>query len=226
MIFRSITFAILGAAVVTLPAATARAQWYSSYPQAPNGSPQQPYAVEVAPNTYVIHRPGKSRGNAHLRCADCDRPDAKDRPRTHANRVLIDELVKRHNKRKVETVTVNTTRTVREKPIVVEHERVVDDPPRIVERRHITEDAPGRGLVRQRREVATQEVVIEPGGARRAPKGAKRVAKAKPEQVQRAGDAKRVIRAEAEVTILGPDRMSIRLFRKGHGKDAKAEVVE
>ena len=27
----------------------------------------------------------------------------------------------------------------------------------------------------------------------------------------------RVIRAEAEVTIIGPDRMNIRLFRKGRG---------
>ena len=36
---------------------------------------------------------------------------------------------------------------------------------------------------------------------------------------------KRVIRAEAEVTILGPDRMSIRLFRKRKGgADAKAEA--
>ena len=33
--------------------------------------------------------------------------------------------------------------------------------------------------------------------------------------------AARVIRAEAEVTILGPDRMSIRLFRKGTGRAAK-----
>lgn len=31
------------------------------------------------------------------------------------------------------------------------------------------------------------------------------------------GDA-RAIRADAEVTILGPDRMNIRLFRKGSGK--------
>jgi hypothetical protein len=35
----------------------------------------------------------------------------------------------------------------------------------------------------------------------------------------------RIIRAEAEVTILGPDRMSIRLFRKGgRGADAKASA--
>lgn len=31
----------------------------------------------------------------------------------------------------------------------------------------------------------------------------------------------RVIRAEAEVTILGPDRMNIRLFRKGQGSNIK-----
>lgn len=33
----------------------------------------------------------------------------------------------------------------------------------------------------------------------------------------------RVIRAEAEVTILGPDRMSIRLFRRGSDANAKAD---
>ena len=33
----------------------------------------------------------------------------------------------------------------------------------------------------------------------------------------------RVIRAEAEVTIIGPDRMNIRLFRKGRGSNVKAD---
>jgi len=32
----------------------------------------------------------------------------------------------------------------------------------------------------------------------------------------------RVIRAEAEVTIIGPDRMNIRLFRKGRGRKVDA----
>jgi len=36
----------------------------------------------------------------------------------------------------------------------------------------------------------------------------------------------RVIRAEAEVTILGPDRMGIRLFRKRTGPEAKAYTNE
>ncbi len=34
---------------------------------------------------------------------------------------------------------------------------------------------------------------------------------------RRESGKQRVIRAEAEVTILGPDRMNIRLFRKGRG---------
>jgi hypothetical protein len=157
-------FVILAAAVVdALPAASAQAQWYSSYPSGPNGpsmSPQQPYAVEVAPNTYVIHRPAQPRSKAHARCVDCERPAAERPRRSHADRALIDELAKRHVKTKV----IHTTKTVREKPVVIEHERVVHDPSRIIERRHIMEDAPGRGLIRQRREVGTAEVVIQPGG--------------------------------------------------------------
>lgn len=214
-----------------LPVTGAQAQWYSSYPQAPGSAasapPQQPYAVEVAPNTYVIHRPDKTRGTTHVRCVkDCEQP-ASERPRTHANRELIEELVKRSTKTKV----VNTTKVVREKPVVIEHERVVDDPPRVIERRHITEDAPGRGLIKHRREVGQEDVVIEPGGApaeaKRSAKGKRAVREAKTKEPKEA-TGKRVIRAEAEVTILGPDRMSIRLFRKGHhaGRDANAEIIE
>lgn len=226
--------AILAAVLLgLLPAGGAQAQWYSSYPQAPgasNGTPQS-YAVEVSPNTYVIHRPDKSRAITHERCVrDCE-PPASDRPRTHADRALIEELARRHGKRQsVKTVTVNTTKTVRNKPIVVEHERLVDDPPRVIERRHITEDAPGRGLIKHRREVGQEDVVIEPGGApvetKRSAK-IKRVVREAKEAKSTEDNGKRVIRAEAEVTILGPDRMSIRLFRKGRkGRDANAEVIE
>jgi hypothetical protein len=223
---RSIKFAILAAIAGALPVTAAQAQWYSSYPQAPYGvSPDKPYAVEVAPSTYVIHRPGKPRTSTNVRCVkDCDPQPAGDRQRSHANRALIEELVKRHAKTKV----VNTTKVVREKPMVIEHERVVDDPPRVIERRHITEDAPGRGLIKHRREVGQEDVVIEPGGPQRE---AKRPAKGKyavREAKTKEANTKRVIRADAEVTILGPDRMSIRLFRKGHknGGDANAEVIE
>ena len=215
--------ALFAAALGVLPAAGAQAQWYSSYQQAPSGgSPDRPYAVEVAPSTYVIHRPEKK--STTKRTED----PVSDRPRTRANRELIEELAKRHGK----TTVVNTTKIVRRKPVVIEHQRVVDDPPRVIERRHITEDRPGRGLIKQRHEVATEDVVIEPGGSRQKvqhsvvrPSEARHSAKGKTVAARDSG-GKRVIRAEAEVTILGPDRMSIRLFRKEKARDANAEVVE
>jgi len=223
-------FAVLAAALFgLLPLTGAQAQWYSSYPQVPGYSgapPPQPYAVEVAPNTYVIHRPDKPRTSAHVRAVESDQ-SADERPhRTHADPVLIEELVKRHAKTKV--VNTHTTKIVREKPTVIEHERVVDDPPRVIERRHITEDAPGRGLIHPRREVGEEEVVIQPGGApaalKRSAKGKHVIREAKTKET----NTRRVIKADAEVTILGPDRMSIRLFRKGHGTggDANAEVIQ
>jgi hypothetical protein len=221
------TFAIAAIAVIgLLPVSGARAQWYSSYPPAPaypyGAPPPQPYAVEVAPNTYVIHRPQKPRVGAHVRCVDCEQPAAKRPRHSHADRALIDELAKRHVKTKV----IHTTKTVREKPVVIEHERLVDDPPRIIERRHITEDAPGRGFIRQRREVGTEEVVIQPGGRPTAvERPVKRKRAARGANTKRViANPKRVIKADAEVTILGPDRMTIRLFRKGHANGANAEA--
>jgi len=212
------TIAILG----ILPLTGAQAQWYSSYPQAPYGVPaQQPYAVEVAPNTYVIHRPEKPHASAHVRCVKgCSAP-ANDRAATHADPALIEELAKRSAKIKV--VNTHTTKVVREKPTIVEHKHVVDDPPRVIERRHIAEDAPGRGLIHPLHEVGEEDVVIEPGGS---PSESKRLVKGK--HAARGASTKRVIRADAEVTILGPDRMSIRLFRKGRGSggDSNAEIVQ
>jgi hypothetical protein len=210
-----------------LPVAGAQAQWYSSYPQAPANpygvSPQQPYAVEVAPNTYVIHRAEKRR-NPHVRDVESDQPAAEPRRNTHNDPALVEELAKRRSKVKV--INTHTTRIVRDKPVVIEHERVVEDPPRVIERRHITEDVPGRGLIKHRREVGQEDIVIEPGGPQRETKRKHAVHDAKATKTKEV-DGKRVIRAEAEVTILGPDRMSIRLFRKGHnGRDANAEVIE
>jgi hypothetical protein len=226
------------AAAGLLPASGALAQWYSSYPQTPayGYGVQQPYAVEVSPNTYVIHRPSKARAHARTvdPCVDCDQPTSEPRHATHADPALIDELVKRHAKHKgansgsISTEVVNTKKIVRNKPVVIEHEHVVDDPPRVIERRHITEDAPGRGLLHPRREVGEEDVVIQPGGSQseRPGKGKHVVHEAIIEKAGKTkeGGTRRVIRAEAEVTILGPDRMSIRLFRKGHGDDANAEA--
>lgn len=41
-----------------------------------------------------------------------------------------------------------------------------------------------------------------------------------------ADDTPRVIRAEAEITVLGQDNMTIRLFRKRHGSGTKAKSGE
>jgi hypothetical protein len=96
------------------------------------------------------------------------------------------------------------TRTVvvREKPIVRTNYRVVEHPP-IVVQREVSEDQ------------------VEGGGhAQVAPLA---VPQAAP---QGAPFAARTIRAEAEITILGPDRMSIRLYRKQDGGDANAKVAK
>ena len=88
----------------------------------------------------------------------------------------------------------NITKTiiVREKPIVRNTYRVVEHPPIVVQR-----------------EVSEDQLVAGGGQAQAVPRAA-------PQAAPFAGA--RTIRAEAEITILGPDRMSIRLHRKRDGK--------
>lgn len=99
------------------------------------------------------------------------------------------------DKKKVE---IDKKIVVREKPIVRKHFRVVDNPP-IVVRREIDEN--GQVLSEQR----------VPAAQAQAPSSM--------------GHGGRVIHAEAEVTILGPDRMNIRLYRKSDGRDANAKAL-
>ena len=188
------------AAAGMLPSAAAQAQYYGAsyaqpaplYPYAAQGD--QPYAVEVAPNTYMIQRAAPARAHPHAGGRRARTPtsspgaSANERPRKTADRGLIEELRKRGN---AKGAVINTTRIVRDPPVVVETTRVVDDPPRVIERRRIVEDAPTRP--RRAQPVAADNDI-----------------------------KKRVIQADAEVTILGPDRMSIRLFRKGHNAKASA----
>ena len=114
--------------------------------------------------------------------------------------VLVEELRSKGRKKKIEKDTVVVDNkdvkidkkiVVREKPIVRKHIRVVDNPP-IVVQREIDEN--GQVLSEQRVPPAQAQVSTQAP----APMG-----------------VGRVIHAEAEVTILGPDRMSIRLYRKG-----------
>ena len=210
MPFRRTAMYVLAAAALS-PAASAQAQWYSSAPGPaplyPYAAPaqQQPYAVQVAPNTYVIHRPNEarraSRHRAQPRQQAAAAPVAKRR-HSKIDPALIEELRKRP---RVERPVVHTTQVVREKPIVRETTRYVDDPPRVVERFQTADGEPVHP--KDKRAKATDasgaRVIRRNGG----PIG---------------NGEKRVISADAEITILGPDRMSIRLFRKGNGPKAEA----
>lgn len=184
----------------------AQAQWYYAprVPAAPPPlypyelQPGQPYAIEVAPNTYVIQRPSQpARAMPRVGPASRARREASARPKFDrkpepADPALIEELRKRKIKREV----VHTKKIVREKPVVIETTRVVDDPPRVVERYHFADDPPPPPEP-PRRHAGHHDEPPPAGG-------------------------KRVIQADAEVTILGPDHMTIRLFRKGGAANAQA----
>jgi hypothetical protein len=198
-----------------LPIAVAQAQYYGGSPQPPlypYTQSTQPYAIQVAPNTYVTQRPAEQqrnypyvRGNGGVAVA-APKPGRFDRPHKPVDHALVDELRKRQSKSTQDSGeqantepadpkpagrgVINTTKIVRDPPVVRETRRYVDDPPRVIVRRHVVDDDTGS---------------------------------AEPEQQPRRDDnKKRVIAADAEVTILGPDRMSIRLFRKGQGPKANA----
>lgn len=219
--------AAVGAAVL-LPATAAQPQYYgapSPAPLYPYASPGQSYAVEVAPNTYVIQRPGQGRsqpyvgaerkGNIITRVEsaraepkpDVPKPGRFDRQPKPNDPALIEELRQRHSKR-----VINTKKIVYEKPVVIETKRYVDDPPRVIERHHYVDgDAPAAAPARRGKQTAT----IEPQELPERPNK---------KRAGRDDTKKRVIQAEAEVTILGPDRMSIRLFRKGERANASADL--
>ena len=99
-------------AAIMLPAA-AQAQYYASpyarqpaplYPYAVPGD--QPYAVQVAPNTYEIRRPAAQRAYPYVRGTGASKPArtaeprAKrfDRPPKPVDHALIEELRQRHGK--------------------------------------------------------------------------------------------------------------------------------
>lgn len=189
-------FVLAAAAVVA--GGEARAQYYSSvqqsppplYPYVTQPRAAQPFAIEVAPGTYVIQRPGETQAAAHRERARRPAPAAKAL-RTRNDPRLIEELRQRAA---AKTPAVNTTKIVRHKPKVVETTRYVDDPPRVVERYTVVDDASGE-----------KKVVADAQALDKAKFGKNEVGK----------NAKRVIQADAEITIIGPDRMTIQLYRKG-----------
>ncbi|MBV9260330.1 MAG: hypothetical protein JO205_03055 [Pseudolabrys sp.] len=167
----------------------------------------QPQSYAVAPQPYpyvgprIAHvrpkpiRAKQARASIERENDNAPTPKPKNFKRVAASKIdpaLIEELRQHAAKNPVTKKEI----IVREKPIVVEHQRVVDDPPVVIQREkvideyHVKSDR-SRGLIRAQ---DGSPAVVPPAAP--APK------------------TLRVIRAEAEVTILGPDRMSIRLFRK------------
>lgn len=203
---------MLALVAATLGAGTAEAQWYSSvrsappplYPYAPQGrTASQPYAIEVAPGAYVIHRPGEAGAPSRRAHRAAPAPQTKTsqarssqaKPnRTKNDPALIEELRQRASGNKT---VINTTKVVYKKPKVVETKRYVDLPPRVVERYTVVDDSSG-----------DKKVEIE------APAAEAQGKKGKPAK-DKAKGGHRVIQADAEITILGPDRMTIQLYRKG-----------
>lgn len=204
--------------LAALMPAAAQAQYYGAaysqqpaplYPYAVSGN--QPYAVQVAPNMYEIRRPAPRRNYPYVHNTNpapvarpvirsAAKPHAKrfDRPPKPVDHALVEELRQRQ---KPKGTVINTTRIVRGPPVVIETKRYVDDPPRVIERYNVVEhDAPPATPARRK------QATVEPR-----------------ESGKRADTKKRVIQAEAEITIIGPDRMNIRLFRKGDGGRASAQ---
>ena len=201
--------ALAVAAAVSLPLG-AEAQYYGAPPQ---GAPlypyavdaSRPYAIEVAPGTYVIRRPVEAQ--AYPQAVRAHRVRADKRKATRNDPTVIEELRQRHAGKsatpKIETQVINTKKIVRGKPIIVETTRVVDDPPKVIVRKRYVDDTTASVSG------GKQKVTIEDASSG--------------EGTAREDGKKRVIEADAEVTIIGPDRMSIRLFRK-RGTQAKANA--
>jgi len=206
----SFKIAALVLVATALAGGAAQAQWYSSvqaapqplypYVPQPGRTVSQPYAIEVAPGSYVIHRPDEARRAPAARRAHRSAPVPRAKPsRVKNDPAMIEELRQQVIGKKN---VINTVKVVYKKPKVVETTRYVDDPPRVVERYTVVDDSDGE-----------KKVVAEtPHGDAPAAGKIDKVAKGQ----------KRVIQADAEITVFGPDRMTIQLYRKGErGKAAR-----
>lgn len=224
-----VVFAALGAGA--LPVTSALAQYYGGaapqplYPYSVQ-QPQRPYAIQVAPNTYVIQQPANTQAVPHKRSrvarnpvqekqhAKQEKPAKRfDRPHKPVDHKLVEELRRRHQPSG--DSVVNTKQIVREAPIVRETRRIVDDPPRVITRQHTIEDQPDGSRI---------TTVEESAPTQSAPSQRANRQENRDESRGRDDNKKRVIQADAEVTVLGPDRMTIRLFRKGQGPKANARA--
>jgi hypothetical protein len=227
-------------AAAALSATAAPAQVYQPQPYYSSAVPGgQSYAAQIGPDGYAIQGNGEGRNYPYVRCLNCGeyaprrqptrrfvtRPPAAALPKpakveTTASRIAAKAAAKFEAKAKAKAdtkaeakadVTADTKTNpiiIRDKPVVRVTKRYVDDPPRVIDR-EVNADEPQaapaqRGLLNDRRTaVRSAPVALAP----RAP-------------LARDDAKNRTIEADAEVTIIGPDRMSIRLFRKGQRPSA------
>jgi hypothetical protein len=229
-----------------VPVSAAHAQYASNsppplYPYAvQNGSgvqTAQPYAIQVAPNTYVIQRPEPRRDYPYVsarkrNATAAPAPGKFDRPHKPVDHALVQELRQRVQKKNAAqasveplekngaTKTTNSTKIIRHAPVVRETHRYVDDPPQVIDQVTVvdSEQTPSRGLLTQPRR-GTQRNIERNIEIESQPD-------VDPAPTRGNDNSRRVISADAEVTILGPDRMTIRLFRKGQGPFAKAKKTD
>ena len=229
------------AAIAVLSAAlpfAAEAQWYRGrngppplYPYAVQGQPAyqpqgyvaQPYSsprsfpyVRPAPDGgYFIYPAPDHRAAPPKRRHRSKQATINPEPKTKSSETkaskakapgpeLIEDLRKQTAGAKREK-TINKTTVVRGEPIIRETKKYVDDPPIVIERYHFVDDDEETPLPKPRRKRVAED---DRAAAKRGPQD----------------QGPRVINADAEITILGPDRMTIRLWRKGKGTDANAKA--
>ena len=172
----------------------ANAQSYQAEPLYPYVVQRQYYNAYPAQHPRVLPATPRARARAL--------PAPRKKRSTKVDPGLVKELRIRGHRGERGLVRAKPI-IVRDAPRVIVNRRVVDDPPRVIQRHY---------------EVDDNNNVISTDPPQPAPvyvPSRVRQGAAYPPAAQ-LGPA-RVIHAEAEVTILGPDRMNIRLYRKGKG---------
>jgi hypothetical protein len=167
-------------------------------------APLYPYAAQ--PQVIYATPQAAPQPYPYVRSTPAAKP--KLRAESKIDPALIEELRKRRHDIKQETKAETKPSRRPEPPLRHKHidkTIIVRDKPVVRNHYRVIDDPP----VIVQREIDESQLAPAPAPQLRA---------------QQANGG-RVIHAEAEVTILGPDRMSIRLYRKGDGRDANAKAV-
>lgn len=184
---------IAAAAIGLLPVESANAQYYGAAYAQPQPAPLYPYAVS-APVQQDYDRYVRSRQQHNVRRSQDDMPvRANVRSRKSFKRDVASQRELIEELRRRPNIKRVEINT---KPIIV------NDPPVVIERYR-----KGKPVTKV---IETYTEADEPRGKRRKEK-------------RDAGNDVRIIRAEAEVRIIGKDQMSIRLYRKGGAPSAAVE---